>query len=104
MAEADLRRIGVERDEAKRMLERALDFSGIATWQLHPRTGEMSWHGAAAELFGADYETALVTADDLLALMPPEDRERVTAAREESRDGGHSYSEIGRAHVRTPLP
>ena len=92
MAEADLRRIGVERDEARRMLERALDFSGIATWQLNPRTGEMSWHGAAAELFGADYESALATADDLLARMPPEDRERVTAALVESRDGGHPYS------------
>src|SRR3546814_2065180 len=28
MAEADLRRIGVEREEARRTLERALDFSG----------------------------------------------------------------------------
>ncbi|MGH6610259.1 MAG: GAF domain-containing protein, partial [Burkholderiaceae bacterium] len=92
MAEADLRRIGVERDEARRMLERALDFSGIATWQLHPQTDEMSWHGAVAELFGADYETSLVTADDLLARMPPDDRDRVTAALEESRDGGHPYS------------
>jgi two-component sensor histidine kinase len=92
MAEADLRRIGVERDEARRMLERSLDFSGIATWQLNPRTGAMHWHGATAELFGADYESALITADDLLARMPPDDRDRVTAALEESRDGGHSYS------------
>jgi two-component sensor histidine kinase len=92
MAEADLRRIGVERDEAKRMLERALDFSGIATWQLDPLTGALSWNGAAAELFGADYKTALITADDILARMPPEDRERVTAALEESQDGGHPYS------------
>ena len=92
MAEADLRRIGVERDDARRMLERALDFSGIATWQLHPQTGEMVWKGAVAELFGADYETALITADDLLARMPPEDRDRVTAALEESQGGGHPYS------------
>ncbi|HWW55776.1 MAG TPA: GAF domain-containing protein [Sphingopyxis sp.] len=92
MAEADLRRAIVERDEARRMLERALDFSGIATWQLDPATGGMRWHGAAAELFGADYETALVRADDVLARMPPEDRDRVAAALGESRDGGNPYS------------
>ena len=92
MAEADLRRAVVERDEARRMLERALDFSGIATWQLDPVTGGMHWHGAAAELFGADYETALARADDVLARMPPEDRDRVSAALEESRDGGNPYS------------
>jgi two-component sensor histidine kinase len=92
MAEADLRRVVAERDEAQRMLERALDFSGIATWQLDPKTGAMYWHGAVAELFGADYESALMTADDVLARMPPDDRERVIAALEESRAGGNPYS------------
>ncbi|MGR4892200.1 sensor histidine kinase [Sphingopyxis sp. LARHCG72] len=92
MAEADLRRVVAERDEAQRMLERALDFSGIATWQLDPKIGAMYWHGAVAELFGADYESALMTADDVLARMPPDDRERVIAALEESRAGGNPYS------------
>ena len=92
MAEADLRRVVAERDEAQRMLERALDFSGIATWQLDPNTGGMHWHGAVAELFGADYETALVTADEVLGRMPADDRERVIAALEESRNGGNPYS------------
>ncbi|NIJ38585.1 two-component sensor histidine kinase [Sphingopyxis panaciterrae] len=92
MAEADLRRLVSERDEARRMLERALDFSGIATWQLDPQSGGMHWQGAAAGLFGADYETALRTAPDLLERMPSEDRDRVTAALEESREGGSPYS------------
>lgn len=98
MAEADLRRVVAERDEAQRMLERALDFSGIATWQLDPKTGAMYWHGAVAELFGADHETALVTADDVLGRMPSDDRERVIAALEESRAGGNPYSVEHRIH------
>ena len=92
MAEADLRRAVVERDDARRMLERALDFSGIATWQLDPETGAMQWRGAAAELFGADYEIALLKADDVLARIPADDLSRVVAALEESRDGGKPYS------------
>ena len=59
MAEADLRRIVAQRDEARQTLERALDFSGIATWRYDARTGAIQWGGAAAELCGADFATAL---------------------------------------------
>src|SRR3546814_18419248 len=59
MAEAELRRTAIERDEAQHMLERALDFSSIATWQLDPRTDALRWHGTTAAPWGADYESAL---------------------------------------------
>src|SRR3546814_8453506 len=61
MGEAELRRAAVERDEARQMLERALDFSCIASWQFDPRTDDLRWRGATAELWGADFETALST-------------------------------------------
>src|SRR3546814_14487933 len=56
MAEAELRRTAIERDEAQHMLERALDFSSIATWQLDPRTDALRWHGATAALWGRSEE------------------------------------------------
>lgn len=92
MAEAELRRTAIERDEARRMLERALDFSSTVTWQYDPRTGEMNWRGATAQLFGADFETALGQSTDVLDRMPPEDRATVVAALEESTASGTSYS------------
>src|SRR3546814_16470633 len=49
MAEAELRRTAIERDEAQHMLERALDLSSIATWQLDPRTDALRWHGRSEE-------------------------------------------------------
>src|SRR3546814_15123312 len=54
MAEADLRRLGVERDDARRTLERALDFSGIATWRYVARTGPIPWRGPGPALLGAE--------------------------------------------------
>ena len=92
MAEADLRRIASERDEARRMLERALDFSGTAIWQFDPRTTAMRWQGAVAQLCGADFGSSLGHSGDLLDRMPAEDREAVAAALAESIAGGTSYS------------
>lgn len=92
MAEADLRRISIERDAARHMLERALDFSGIATWQLDPRTDALRWHGAVAELWGADYETALTTAEQAFERIHPEDHALVRAVLEESIANGSAYS------------
>ncbi|PKQ00220.1 MAG: histidine kinase [Alphaproteobacteria bacterium HGW-Alphaproteobacteria-13] len=92
MAEADLRRIGVERDEARRMLEHALDFSGTAIWQFDPRTDEIGWRGAVAQTFGADFETELTRLDGLVARIPTEDGETVRAAFRESVGGGASFA------------
>lgn len=77
MAEADLRRIVAERDEARRMLERALDFSGIATWRFDARTGAIQWSGAVAELWGADYASALAHIDGFYDRLHPDDRDAV---------------------------
>lgn len=92
MAEADLRRTAVERDEARRMLERALDFSGIATWQLDTRTDALAWRGAAAELWGADYQTALRTSEEAFVRIHPDDRMLVRATLDESMANGAPYS------------
>jgi GAF domain-containing protein len=54
MAEAELRRTAGERDEAQSILERALDFSGIAIWQVHVNDDAMHWRGAVAELWAGD--------------------------------------------------
>lgn len=91
MAEADLRRIGAERDEARRTLERALDYSGIATWRYDARTQAVSWRGAVAELWGSDYRTALATRDDTIGRIHPEDRDAVLFALRESVSDGSPY-------------
>ncbi|MBB6428119.1 sensor histidine kinase [Sphingopyxis sp. JAI128] len=91
MAEADLRRIGTERDDARRTLERALDFSGIATWRYDARTQGVDWRGAVAELWGADYRTALATRDDTIARVHPDDRNAVLLALRESVADGSPY-------------
>lgn len=92
MAEAELHRAGIERDAARHMLERALDFSGVATWQLDPRTDALRWHGAVAELWGADYETALATAEQAFARIHPEDHGVVRAVLDESIANGTPYA------------
>ena len=92
MAEADLRRIVAERDEARRTLERALDYSGIATWQLDSCTDVLRWRGAVAELWGADYATALTTSEDALQRIPVEDRGIVQAALNEAKASGSPYA------------
>src|SRR3546814_13636515 len=92
MAEADLRRIGVERDEARRTLERALDFSGIATWRYDARTGAIHWRGAVAELWGADYATALAHVDGFFDRVHPDDREAVRGVLGDSVASGAQYA------------
>lgn len=92
MAEADLRRIGAERDEARRTLERALDFSAIAAWRYDTGTGALQWRGAAAELWGSDFDTALTTRDGVFDRIHPEDLPVVRDALAESIAAGTPYS------------
>lgn len=92
MAEADLRRTVVERDEARRALERAIDYSGIATWQLDTRSDRLQWRGAVAELWGADYRTALTTSEDAFERIHPDDRATVRATLDESMANGAPYA------------
>ena len=92
MAEADLRRIAAERDEARRTLERALDFSGIATWRYDARTGAIQWSGAVAELWGADYQTALAHVDGFFDRLHPDDREAVRGVLGQSVAHGAHYA------------
>ena len=80
MAEADLRRIAAERDEARRTLERALDFSGIATWHYDACADRLSWRGAVADLWGADHDSALRDRAGVFKRIHPDDRQRVQAA------------------------
>ncbi len=91
MAEADLRRIVFERDDARRTLERALDFSGIATWQYDARTDRLSTQGAGAELWGAGFEATLATGNGFFDLVHPDDRSTVRAVLTESVANGTPY-------------
>ncbi len=92
MAEAELRRTAGERDAARQMLERALDFSGIATWQYDPQTDALRWRGAAAELWGADFATALATGEGFFDRVHPDDRDMARAALNAAVDGGTHYT------------
>ncbi|MDZ3833592.1 MAG: GAF domain-containing protein [Sphingopyxis sp.] len=92
MAEAELRRTAFERDEARRMLERALDFSSIAIWQFDPITDAIRWQGAAAELWGGDFAAALPTAEAVFGRIHPDDRAMVRAAVDEAVSSGAPYA------------
>lgn len=92
MAEADLRRIGAERDDARRTLERALDFSGIATWQYDPRTDRLSTQGAGAELWGSEYQAMLATGNGFFDLVHPDDRAALRAILQEAIAHGTPYA------------
>lgn len=92
MAEAELRRIGAERDEARDMLEKALDFSGVAIWQFDVRTNGLRWQGAAAELWGQDVESRLKDSDDVFERIHPQDRERVRVDFDRAIAGGTPYA------------
>ncbi|RYD44690.1 MAG: GAF domain-containing protein [Sphingomonadales bacterium] len=92
MAEADLRRIVAERDEARRTLERALDFSAIAAWRYDTRTGALRWRGAAAELWGSDFDTVLTNSEAVFDRIHPDDLPMVRAALAESIAAGTPYS------------
>ncbi len=92
MAEADIRRIAAERDDARQTLERALDFSGIATWRYDARTGAIEWRGAVAELWGADFETALAHIDGFFDRLHPDDREAVRTVLDGSISNGTHYA------------
>jgi len=92
MAEAELRRTAVERDEARHILERALDYSSIAIWQLHVNDGAVRWRGAVGELWGADYEVALASLDGVFERIHPDDRSLVRAALDQAIDNGTLYA------------
>ena len=92
MAEADLRRLAVERDEARRTLERALDFSGIATWQYDPRTDRLSTQGAGAELWGSEYQAMLATGNGFFDLVHPDDRAGLREILKEAIANGSPYA------------
>jgi two-component sensor histidine kinase len=92
MAEADLRRTVIERDEARHMLERAMDFSRVATWQFDPQTDALNWRGAVAELWGDDYESALSTGEGFFERLYPADRDMVRVTLDESVASGTPYA------------
>lgn len=91
MAEAELRRTSAERDHARRALERALDFAGIATWQYDPRTDRLRTQGAGAELWGSEFGGTLATGDGFFDLVHPDDRATVRAVLQESVANGTPY-------------
>lgn len=84
MAEAELRRAAAERDDARRALERALDFSGIATWQYDAGTDLLTTQGAGAELWGSGYQAILATGEGFFDLVHPDDRVALRATLEEA--------------------
>ena len=92
MAEANLHRTVAERDDVRRMLDRALDFSAIAIWQYDPRTSKLEWRGATAELWGSDFDTALSGVGGAIDRIHPDDRAQVQLALRESTDGGTPYA------------
>lgn len=92
MAEADLRRIGAERDEARRTLERALDFSGIASWQYDPRTDRLRTQGAGAELWGSEFQAMLATGNGFFDLVHPDDRAPLREILKEAIANGTPYA------------
>lgn len=84
MAEANLRRTARERDDARRFLERAVDFSEMAVWQLDPENDRVMLLGAVDNLWGPGKINELKTNKDVLSLIYPDDVEIVQRSLERS--------------------
>ncbi len=76
-------RFGDEGTELKRQgeerLRRVVEDAGIGTWEVNLLTGAISCSATTARLFGVTCE-ALVTYEDVLALLHPEDRQSAAKA------------------------
>lgn len=92
MAEAELRRTAMERDDARRMLDRALDYSSIAIWQFDARAETLAWSGAVTELWGSDPDGDLRSLDKALDRVHPDDRAHVRATLGQAVADGRPYA------------
>ncbi|MFC4290979.1 sensor histidine kinase [Sphingorhabdus arenilitoris] len=92
MAELDLRKTILERDQLQRMLDKALNYANVAVWELDTTTDQVKWAGAAAEIWGSDVSEALVSGDDAFERIVKEDLGQVQAAIEAARQSDQSYS------------
>lgn len=80
MREEDLEsRAGRPLDERLSHLEAAVEATGLGLWEWRVRTGEVIWNARNRALFGVAGD-GVVTVQDYLDLVHPEDREKVRAA------------------------
>lgn len=80
MAEANLRRTARERDDARRFLERAVDFSEMAVWQINPENDQVVLVGAVDNLWGPGKSTEIQNIQQVLELIYPDDLDMVQRA------------------------
>lgn len=82
--------------ERKRQLRVALDASGAGTWTLNTDTGELLWDQRSRDMFGFPPDVP-VSLDQVLAVLPDDDRIRVLATLESAdhwapdRDWGEEF-------------
>ncbi|MGH2857809.1 MAG: response regulator [Solirubrobacteraceae bacterium] len=66
--------------EARRLLDESQAIAGIGSWSWNLETGQGWWSAQQLQLHGFSAADGVPGSEELLALVPPEDRERVRAA------------------------
>lgn len=91
MAELDLRKALIQRDEAREILATAMNFANVAAWELDMDSDELSWQGAYESVWGEDPDRSLSKGSGAFARITDEDREMVRNQVYESIENGTSF-------------
>ena len=82
---------------AEERMRFALESAGVGIWDLDGATGELRWSELLESQYGLQPATFEGTSDAFLALVHPEDRERLTRTIEQAMHEGASFREQHRA-------
>lgn len=78
----------------QRLLNRALQFARLGSWSLNLETGALTWDDEAYRIFGLKKGREELLYNDFLAILHPEDRERVNTSYEKSLINGNKAYEL----------
>lgn len=75
-----------------RLKQQALSASRVGTWVRHVESNELIWDDQMYDLFGVGRDQFRPTVDDVLALIVPEDRNRILEVAAKALECGSSYN------------
>ncbi|MDZ7588530.1 MAG: HWE histidine kinase domain-containing protein [Parasphingorhabdus sp.] len=91
MGELDLRQAMRQRDEARQLLEQALEFSNIAIFEFNLSSDGVRWAGPVDEVWGDGARATVNTGEAAFGRMHPDDAPHVRALIENSIATGQPY-------------
>jgi two-component system CheB/CheR fusion protein len=86
----------LELREANAILSRTQELAGIGSWRFDLLTQTLKWSKATCDIFGVSEDSFPATYEGFIALVHPEDRDRVAAEYGEAVSGGKHYDVVHR--------